>query len=141
MPETQAFLKLTNEGAFKVLNKAVEQATLDGVPECIAIVDPGGHLLAFTRMDGAFTQSIDSAIAKARTAASFGVPTGYGNVSNEIKLQIASKGERVNLFGGLPIIVDGHVIGAIGIGSATGEEDLALAKIAITALEGAQRFD
>ena len=141
MPETQAFLKLTNEGAFKVLNKAVEHATLDGVPECIAIVDPGGHLLAFTRMDGAFTQSIDSAIAKARTAASFGVPTGYGNVSNEIKLQIASKGERVNLFGGLPIIVDGHVIGAIGIGSATGEEDLALAKIAITALEGAQRFD
>ena len=141
MADTQPFLKLTNEGAFKVLNKAVEQATLDGVPECIAIVDPGGHLMAFTRMDGAFTQSIDSAIAKARTAASFGVPTGYGNVGNEIKLQMASQGQRVNLFGGLPIIVDGHVIGAIGIGSATGEEDLALAKVAITAIEGAQRFD
>jgi glc operon protein GlcG len=141
MADTQPFLKLTNEGPLKVLNKAVEQATLDGVPECIAIVDPGGHLLAFTRMDGAFTQSIDSAIAKARTAASFGVPTGYGNVSNEIKLQMASQGQRVNLFGGLPIIVDGHVIDAIGIGSATGEEDLALAKIAITAIEGAQRLD
>ena len=141
MADTQPFLKLTNEGPLKVLNKAVEQATLDSVPECITIVDPGGHLLAFTRMDGAFTQSIDSAIAKARTAASFGVPSRYGNVSNEIKLQMASQGQRVNLFGGLPIIVDGHVIDAIGIGSATGEEDLALAKIAITAIEGAQRFD
>jgi glc operon protein GlcG len=114
---------------------------LDGVPKCIAIVDPGGHLLAFTRIDGAFTQSIDSAIAKARTAASFGAPPGYGNVSNEIKLQMASQGQRVNLFGGLSIIVDGHVIGAFGIGSATREEDLALAKIAITAIEGAQRLD
>jgi uncharacterized protein GlcG (DUF336 family) len=111
------------------------------MPKCIAIVDPGGHLLAFTRIDGAFTQSIDSAIAKARTVASFGAPPGYGNVSNEIKLQMASQGQRVNLFGGLSIIVDGHVIGAFGIGSATREEDLALAKIAITAIEGAQRLD
>ena len=141
MADTKPFLKLTNGGAFKVLEKAVEQATLDGVPECIAIVDPGGHLLAFTRMDGAFTQSIDSAIAKARTAASFGKPTGFGNVGNEIKLQMASQGQRVNLFGGLPIIVDGHVIGAIGIGSATGEEDLAVAKVAVTAIDGAQSFD
>mgnify|MGYP002700770361 FL=1 len=55
MPDTKPFLKLTNAGAFKVFEKAVEQATLDGVPECIAIVDPGSHLLAFTRIGGAYT--------------------------------------------------------------------------------------
>ena len=60
MADTVATLKLTLAGAMKLLQAAIAKATEIGVPECISIVDPGGHLLAFVRMDGAFVQSIDS---------------------------------------------------------------------------------
>ena len=58
-----------------------------------------------------------------------------------IKLALATDGNRVNLPGGVPIIVDGHVIGGIGVGSGTGAQDLEVAKAGIAALEGAQAFD
>ena len=74
-----------------------------GVPQCISIVDPGGHLLAFARMDGAFSQSIDTSLMKAMTAASYGVPTGDIAAGIDLKLAIATKGKRINLPGGLPI--------------------------------------
>ena len=48
---------------------------------------------------------------------------------------------RINLPGGLPIIVDGHVIGGIGVGSGTGEQDREVANAALAALPGARRFD
>ncbi len=56
-------------GALRALQGAISKAEAMGVPQCIAVVDPGGHLLAFARMDGAKTLSIDSATAKAVTAA------------------------------------------------------------------------
>ena len=57
------------------------------------------------------------------------------------RLAIATDGKRINLPGGLPIIIDGHVIGAIGIGSGTGAQDLEVAQAGIAALEGTQKFD
>ena len=79
------------------------------VPQCICIVDTGGQLLAFARMDGAFALSVDTALRKAKTAASYGIPTGDIAAGIDIKLAIATQGKRINLPGGLPIIVDGHV--------------------------------
>jgi uncharacterized protein GlcG (DUF336 family) len=58
----------------------------------------------------------------------------------DLKLAIATQGKRVNLPGGLPIIIDGHVVGGIGIGSGTGEQDRDVAKAALAALPGAKRF-
>ena len=58
----------------------------------------------------------------------------------DIKLAIATEGKRINLPGGLPVIVDGHVIGGIGVGSGTGEQDKEVAKAAIAAFPGAKRF-
>jgi uncharacterized protein GlcG (DUF336 family) len=110
------------------------------VPECIAIVDAGGQMLAFARMDGAFPLSNDTALVKAMTAASYGIPTGDIAAGVDIKLAIATQGKRVNLPGGLPIIVDGHVIGGIGVGSGTGEQDKDVAKAALLALAGAKQF-
>lgn len=141
MAETAAALKLTNEGAMKVLEAAKAKALSMGVPQCISIVDTGGHLLAFTRMDGAFVLSIDSSLVKAMTAASYGEPTGHLPEGVDIKLALATQGKRVNLPGGLPIIVDGHVIGAIGVGSGAGHEDLEVAKAGIAAIPGSQSFD
>jgi glc operon protein GlcG len=140
MPDTVPALALTLDGAFKLLHAAIAKANEIGVPECICIVDAGGHLLAFARMDGAYTLSYDSALMKAKTAASYGQPTGNIPAGIDLKLAIATRGKRVNLPGGLPIVVDGHLIGGIGVGSGTGEQDRIVADAALTAFPGAQRF-
>lgn len=141
MPDTKPFLKLSDDGALKILTAARAKAEAMGVPQCISIVDSGGHLLAFLRMDGAFALSIDTSLRKAMTAASYGDPTGGIADGVDVKLAIATEGKRINLPGGLPIIVEGHVIGGIGVGSGTGAQDLEVAKVGIAALEGTQRFD
>ena len=124
----------------KLLDAAMAKARDMKVPECIAVVDAGGHLLAFARMDGAFALSIDTALVKAMTAASYGIPTGDIAAGVDIKLAIATQGKRVNLPGGLPVIVDGHVVGAIGVGSGTGEQDREVAAAALGAIAGAKRY-
>ena len=125
-----------------LLQAAIAKAGDMGVPQCISIVDAGGHLLAFARMDGAFTQSIDTSLTKAKTAASYGKPTGDIAAGVDLKLAIATRGQRINLPGGVPVIVDGHVIGGIGVGSGpTGELDRKVASAALDALAGARRFD
>ena len=141
MTETAPSLRLTSEGAMKMLQAAMAKANAMGVPQCITIVDTGGNMLAFSRMDGAFVLSIDSSMVKAMTAASYGEPTGRIPEGVDIKLAIATGGKRVNLPGGLPIVVDGHVLGGIGVGSGQGHEDLEVARAAIAAVPGAKQFD
>ena len=65
-----------------------------------------------------------------------------GNIAAgiDIKLAIATQGKRINLPGGLPVIVDGHVIGGIGVGSGTGEQDREVANAALGAFSGAKTF-
>ena len=141
MPDTVPSLKLSIDGAMKLLNAALAKAKEMKVPECICIVDAGGHLLAYARMDGAFVLSYESALMKAMTAASYGQPTGNIPAGIDLKLAIATQGKRVNLPGGLPVIIDGQLVGAIGIGSGTGEEDRIIANAALAALPGAKRFE
>lgn len=141
MADTRSFLKLTDDGALKILLAARDKAAAMGVPQCISVVDNGGHLLAFLRMDGAFALSIDTSLRKAMTAASYGEQTGGIAEGIDLKLALGTDGKRINLPGGLPIIVNGHVIGGIGVGSGTGAQDLEVAKVGVAALEGAQRFD
>ena len=140
MPDTTPTLKLTLDGAMKLLQAATAKSREMNVPECICVVDAGGHLLAYARMDGAFALSFDTALRKAQTAASYGIATGDIAAGIDLKLAIATEGKRINLPGGLPVIVDGHVIGGIGIGSGTGEQDKEVAKAALVAFPGAQRF-
>ena len=141
MAETSPALRLTNEGAMKILDAAMAKAAEMGVPQCISVVDAGGHLLAFSRMDGAFVLSIDSSLMKAMTAASYGEPTGHIPEGVDLKLAIATQGKRVNLPGGLPIVVDGHLVGGIGVGSGAGHEDLEVANAGLSAIPGTKRFD
>ena len=140
MSDTVASLKLTHEGALKILRAAIDKAKAMGQPQCITIVDDGGNLLAFVRMDGGKYLSIDSSLKKAMTAASLRVPTGGMPADVELKLGLATKGKSTNLKGGVPIVVDGHVIGAVGVGSGTGEQDLEVAKAGIAALPGAKAW-
>lgn len=140
MANIEKHLRLTNAGAMRIIESAVRKAQEMGKPQCIAVVDDGGNLLAFTRMDGGKMLSIESAIRKAVTAASSRGPTGGIQGDLEFRLAHATSGKLVNLKGGLPIIVDGVTIGGIGVGSQTGEEDLEVTKAGLSAIEGAQAF-
>jgi glc operon protein GlcG len=132
---------LSYQGAEKMLAAAIAKATEMKVPQCISIVDTGGHLLAFARMDGAFAMSMQTSLMKAKTAAAYGEPTGNILAGVDIKLAIATQGERINLPGGLPIIIDSRIVGAIGIGSGTGEQDREVAKAALKVVPDAKQFD
>jgi len=133
-------LRLTHAGAMKIIEAAVAKAAAMNKPQCISVVDEGGNLLAFTRMDGGKVLSIESSIRKAATAASSRGPTGGISGDLEFRLAHATSGRLVNLKGGLPIIVDGITIGGIGVGSQTGEEDLEVAKAGLAAIDGAASF-
>jgi uncharacterized protein GlcG (DUF336 family) len=138
MSDVVPFLKLSYAGAVKMLAAAVAKAETMGVPQCIAIVDNGGSMLAFARMDGAKPLSVDSATRKAVTAASSRAPTGGMAEGLDLRLAIATQGKLINVKGGLPIVVDGHTIGGIGVGSGTGDQDLEVAKAGVAALAGAK---
>jgi uncharacterized protein GlcG (DUF336 family) len=117
-----------------ILEAAIAQAEAMQVPQCIAVVDGGGHLLAYARMDGAKLLSEYSATQKAITAVSGRVATGEIAPDVDVKLALATHGQVTNLKGGLPIIVEGEVIGAIGVGSGSGAEDVKVAQAGINAL-------
>jgi glc operon protein GlcG len=130
-------VELSSAGALVVLNGAMAKAESISVPQCIAIVDRGGNLLAFVRMDGAKVLSQISAIQKAVTAASSRTATGGMSEELALKLAVTTAGQVTNLQGGLPIIIAGQVVGAIGIGSGTGEQDGIVAQAGIDALNAA----
>jgi glc operon protein GlcG len=140
-PFVASRLKLTHEGATRLLNAAVAKATEMGQPQCVAIVDEGGNLLAFIRMDGAKVLSVRSATRKAMSAASGRVPTGDTPAELANRLALATDGLVTNLKGGLPIIVGGEVIGGIGVGSGTGDQDREVANHALAQLPGATVFE
>jgi glc operon protein GlcG len=137
--------RLTLRGAQAIIAAVEAQASRAGVNVNIAVVDDGGHLLAFSRMDGARPASGYTAITKATTAATFRQATGpIGPRGSEPDLLLnlsiqnaaaASGGKVTTLLGGLPIVVDGQVIGAVGVGgAASGEQDVEFAQAGIAAL-------
>jgi uncharacterized protein GlcG (DUF336 family) len=134
MPLTRPALKLTHEAALQLVQAACAKATDMGVPQVIVVVDDGCNVLAMLRMDGSRLLSIDTATAKAMTAAAHGTPTGGLSAELEARLAAGSHGRITNLKGGLPIIIDGQVIGGIGVGSGSGNQDLEVAEAALAIL-------
>ncbi len=127
---------LTAAGARAVLDAALAEAARTGVPENVAVVDAGGHLLAFGRSDGARIGSISIAIAKAVSAATRKRPTadeGGADPITQIRLALAAD-RLTGLGGGFPIVVDGHVAGGIGVSSGTIDEDIVVARAGLAAL-------
>ena len=134
MSRTRPSAKLTHRGALEALQGAMFKAEAMGVPQNITIVDEGGNLLAFLRMDGAKLLSMETSRSKAISAASHRQPTSRLKPELEIKLAIASGGRLTNLEGGLPIVIDGICVGAVGVGSGTGEQDVEVARAALAAI-------
>ena len=109
-----------------------------GVPMCIAITDEGGNLIAFERMDGGKVTSTIIAIDKSDTASGAKTAThDYGEVSQPGKpaygIASAIGGRLMVVGGGLPVIVDGAVVGGIGISSGTPGQDQEVAQAGIDA--------
>src|SRR6056297_2201988 len=129
-------LDLTDAGV--LLSGARAKAAEIGVPMCIAITDEGGNLVAFERMDGGKVTSITIAIDKAFTAAGAKKATHeYGEVSQPGKpvygIASAIGGRLMVVGGGLPVVVDGDVVGGIGVSSGTPAQDRDMAEAGIAA--------
>lgn len=134
-------MKLTLEGAKLMLLASERKAIQIGVPMDMAIVDEGGNLLAFERMDGAKITGIDIAINKAFTAAASRRGTHeYAEVASPGKpafgIHVSNQCRFVIFGGGLPILVKGEVIAGIGCSSGTAEQDRLVAQAGIDALPG-----
>jgi len=133
-------LKLTLEGANLMLAAAEQKAMQIGVPMDIAIADEGGNLLLFERMDGAKITGIDIAINKAFTAACSRRGTHeYAEMASPGKpafgIHVSNQGRFIIFGGGLPITINGEVVGGIGCSSGTAEQDRQVAQAGIEALQ------
>ncbi len=131
--------KLTQSDAGRILAAAHAQAEHIGVPMDIAVVDDGGHLLAFERMDGAKITSIQVAIDKAFTAAGTRKGTHeYTQIAGAggpaFGIFVSNQGRFMIFGGGLPILVDGVCVGAVGCSSGSVEQDMSVAQAGIDAL-------
>jgi glc operon protein GlcG len=133
--------KLTLEGARAVLAAAQRRAEQIHVPMDIAVVDDGGHLLAFERMDGARPSSIAISLVKAQAAALRRSPTGPALAGDQVNLPlalglaIASPAAQTPIRGGVPLIVDGEVVGAVGASAGSEDQDLDVARAGAAAIE------
>ncbi|WP_322008733.1 heme-binding protein [Paraburkholderia sp. J12] len=119
---------LTLATAQRVIAAAQRKAVELGAPCAIAVVDPAGYLVAFTRMDASpMLASVELAPRKARTAALFGKPTQQLEQAIHDGRTAAVTSGFVQMSGGVPLVVDGHEIGAIGVSSARPDWDIDIA--------------
>lgn len=120
---------LTLEGAKKIAAAAEAEARKNNWNVVIAVVDDGGHLVYLQRIDGTQTGSIEVAIQKARTAQAFKRPTKVFEdaIAGGRNALIALHG-ALPLEGGLPIMVGGQLVGAIGVSGVKSTEDGQIAK-------------
>ncbi|MEM7530574.1 MAG: heme-binding protein [Chloroflexota bacterium] len=125
--------------AFTAIYAAQDKAVEIDVPMDIAVVDDGGNLKAFTRMDGAFVGSIDIAIMKAKTSAIFPFATGeLGELSQPgqplYKIELSNDG-LITFPGGVPLMTSGgEPFGGIGVSTGTVEQDHEVAIAGVEAL-------
>ncbi|MBL8178994.1 MAG: heme-binding protein [Bryobacterales bacterium] len=122
---------LTIDGARKVIAGAVAQAKKSNAAGVVAVVDDGGNLMAVERLDGTFGAGANIAIGKARTAALFKKPTKvFEDTINKGRTAMATLPDFTPLQGGLPLVLNGEVVGAVGVSganSAAQDEEFALA--------------
>ena len=129
---------VTLAAAQDIVAAAMAKATEIGVPMNVAVVDAGCNLVAFARMDGAWLGSIDIAQNKAYTARAFDMPTKdlaplartdgplYG-------IEASNDGRLIVFAGGIPLVSEGRVVGAIGVSGGAVEQDQAVAEAGVAA--------
>lgn len=137
--QVQEKKSLTLEGARQVIAAAKAEAQrLNSPGGVIAVVDDGGNLMALERLDGTFAAGANISIGKARTAAQFKRPTKvFEDIVNKGRTTMVALNDFTPLQGGVPIVVDGQVVGAVGVsGAASAQQDEELAIAGANALTG-----
>ena len=132
---------VTLADAKRMLSAAEAKAASLGIAYNIAVVDAGGHLVAFVRQDGALIGSIDLAIDKALTARFFDKTTSeLARLAQSgqplFGIQESNAGKVVIFGGGIPIVSQNKIVGAVGTSAGTVEQDIEVAEAAIAALAG-----
>ena len=127
---------LTLEGARKAIAGAVAYAHKNNAGGVIAVVDDGGNLMALERIDGTFAAGANISIGKARTAALFKKPTKFfEDVIGKGRTSMVALNDFTPLQGGVPIEMDGQIVGAIGVsGANSAQQDEELAKAGAAAV-------
>ena len=129
---------ISADQAHAVVEAAAVKAAEIGTKMDIAVVDAGGNLKAFLRMDGAWLGSIDISMKKARTARWFDMPTGeIGKLSQPggpLYNIEHSNGGLITFPGGLPLTAGGTVIGAVGVSGSSVEDDHVVAEAGAAAI-------
>jgi uncharacterized protein GlcG (DUF336 family) len=131
---------LTLEGARKVIAAAEAYAKAHGAPGgAIAVVDDGGNLMALERLDGTFSAGPKISIGKARTAVLFKKPTKFfEDLINKGRTTMVALEDFTPLQGGIPIVVNGEIIGGVGVsGASSAQQD---EEVAIAGAEAAKQF-
>lgn len=130
-------LSITNEQAKKVATAALEPARANHWTMVVAIVDTGGYLVYLEKLDQTQVGSVDVAIAKAKSAAIYKRPTKMFQerlAKGGDGLLVLRLKDAIPVEGGLPIIVDGKLIGALGISGGSSAEDEVCAEAGAAAL-------
>src|SRR5512135_457722 len=131
---------LTLEGARQVITAAEAYAKKVNAPGgVVAVVDDGGNLMALERLDGTFSAGANISIGKARTAVMFKKPTRFFeeliNSNGRGRTVMTALENFTPLIGGIPIVVDGQIVGGVGVsGAATADQDEKLAIAGANAL-------
>jgi glc operon protein GlcG len=139
--QTISELALNQAGAQTVLQAAKESAQRRNAPSAIAVVDPAGDLLAFQRMDRVRPASADLAIEKARTAARLQRPTAEIEDNIDHGRTAFVTANIMALRGGVPVRVNGEVVGAVGVAGLSKETDIEIANTAAEALSARRSTD
>jgi glc operon protein GlcG len=129
---------ITLEQAKKVLAAAEAEAMKNKWNVVITVLDPGGHLVAMHRLDGTQLGSIEAARQKAYSAVLYRRPTKVFQdlvAQGGANLRLLALAGASPLEGGIPIVVDGKIVGAIGVSGVTSEQDAQVAKAGADALK------
>ncbi|WP_330646927.1 heme-binding protein [Thioclava sp. FTW29] len=111
-----------------LVQKGVDQALKAQKNLSFAVVDRAGYLVAFARMDGAALVTVDVAIGKAHAAAFLKGPSkGFEDMINSGSPSMATVPNVLPLQGGMPILYNGQIVGAIGVSGSSGDDDQATA--------------
>jgi ferredoxin len=125
------------EKAMQMIQAGHAKALELDIAVSVAVVDEGGRLIAFGRMDRARPMSVDIALNKAYTAATFQIPTnelaGMAGQSWFQSLIVSTQGKIMAVAGGLPVLDSPHVVGAVGVSGGTAEQDLECCRAAVAA--------
>lgn len=141
-PQVQYGLSVSTESAKNAAAASIAEARKNNWKMAIAVVDTGGYLVYFEKMQDTQTGSVELAIEKARTAALFRRPTKV------FQDGVAAGGEGIRLLrltgaipidGGVPIIVDGKLVGAVGVSGGSGDQDGQVAKAGASASPSASK--